>query len=502
MAQWFISKDIRTLIAKPAQRGERSEADYSVCLSLVYAGATNDDILAVFEHNSIGKDGKFAEDGPRYLARTIGRARAFAEANPRPDVPATIELLRLWIRTHSFAEHVPTSPDGIYRTDATDTKIADAICDAMLEDNRLDIVIGKKRLGKLAGAGCNTAERALGRLNGWLFTVTPDKFGARVALVEKCRFHSLDPSLSVLSVTTRDPSSEYDKITGVINEYSPRKADDAFLAGTSRHVKQQMKDVATALDITDREALEQFTFKGFGESGLRVIDAMLRVGDDMTTQELADETGKKQSAIRLACSRLVQHGLLEATREGSRGAKVYSLADNVWERLAAVAPHLRTYKLSAQRENKRLECAQAWTKVEIAKAEAAGDTEQAVKLERRFAKQAKTRITHLESLYPDLSIDDIERLAYEVAAWKRSEKTQQAITTERTEQRDEHRANISMIRELAYEFTKEFADAGLKRPTLRMIKTKIMQFGVFDETTVGSVLWSQKQMSQYEAVRA
>lgn len=444
LGQWHLSKAAKNLIFNPATVGQRSEADMKVVTSLVYEGATDDDILAVFEHYPIGVNGKFAEAGRGYLAHTIGKARAFADANPRPDVVATVALIRLWIRTHSFEGFVPSSSDGIYRTDATDTKIADAMLDAMIEANRLKIVIGKKWLGKLAGVSCNTAQSTLLRLNGFLFDVTPDNLGARVSLVEKCRLHQIDPSLTIISVTTRDQSSENDKSTGVINEYSPRKADDAFLTGTSRHVKRQMKDVATTLDITDREALEQFTFKGLGESGLRVIDAMLRAGD-MTAQELADETGKKLSAIQAACRRLVKHGLLDATREGSRGPKVYNLANDLWERLEAVAPDLRTYKLSSQRENKRLECAQAWTKTEIVKAESAGDTEQAVKLERRFAKQAKTRIAHLERLHPDLSAKDIERLAYEVAAYKRSPKAEAAVKTARQLAQDDHALTVACI---------------------------------------------------------
>ena len=483
LSQWLVSSAIREQISEPAQVGQRSEADYSVCLSLVYAGATNEDILAVFEHNPIGTKGKFAEAGRGYLARTIGRARTFAEDNPRPDVPATIELLRLWIRTHTFEGYIPKSSNDIYYTDSTDTKVADAVFDAMLEDNRLEITIGKKRLGKLAGVGCNTALRALGRLNGFLFTVTPDKFGAHVALVEKCRLQHLDPSLTVISVLTGDPNAVNDKMTGVINEYSPRKADDAFLNGKSRHVKQQMRDTAAALDISDREALEQFTFKGFGETGLRIIDALLRVGDDMTILEMMEETGKKQSAIRTACGRLLQHGLMEATRDGSQGNKVYGLADDVWGRLEAVAPHLRTYKLSAQRENKRLESAQAWTKTEIAKAEAAGDTEQAVKLERRFAKQAKTRIGHLESLHPDLSAKEIERLAYEVAAYKRNPKTEAAVKAIRTEQLTEHRETIKLVADLIA----ETIDAGT---TKEDVFATVCKYG-FDEGLVRSVLSNQ-----------
>ena len=407
LRQWIVSIAVRDLIAKPAPVGERSEADYKVCLSLVYAGATDDDILAVFEHHPIGTQGKFAEAGRGYLARTIGRARAFATANPRPDVQATIEPIQLWIRTHSFEGRVPVSSNGIYYTDSTDTKVANAVCMAMRADRRLVIHIGKKRLAKLAGVSPNTALKALTRLNGWLFDVTPEPIGARVALVENCRLHQIDPSLAVKSVLRGGQTDENDKIT---DEYSPRMANDMFLNGTSRHVKQEMKDVASALDITDKEALEQFTFKGFGETGLRIIDAMLRVGADMTMQELVDETGKKPSAIRLACSRLLQHGLMEATREGSTGPKVYGLADNIWQRLEAVAPHLRNYKLSAQREDRRLVASIQWAQMELKTAQ----PEDKKRLDWRIANLSAQRIPILTDLHDDMPADEIKRLAYDV----------------------------------------------------------------------------------------
>jgi DNA-binding transcriptional regulator GbsR (MarR family) len=361
------------------------------------------------------------------------------------DVAGTVERVKLSIRTHSFEGHAPSSADGVYRTDAIDTKIADAVLDAMQEDNRLVITIGKKRLAKLAGVSPNTAQTVLTRLNGWLFDITSDPFGSCVTLVEKCRLQQFDPLLDVvISLTIGGQNSENDKLTGVLNEYSPRKATDPFLSGISRHVKHQMRDTATALDITGKEALEQFTFKGLGESGLRVLDALLRVGE-MTAQELAEETGKKLSSIRNACGRMVEHGLLEATREGSRGPNVYGVADDVWAQLEAITPHLRTYKLSAQREAQRLESAQQWTQAEIEKAKKAGEVEKAQGLERRFAKQAKQRIPHLSTLHPDLSAKEIERLAYEVAAYKRSPEREAAVRENRTQAQGDKRATIFQI---------------------------------------------------------
>lgn len=82
LARWRISEKIQKQINE-APTGDRSSADASVCLSLVYAGASDDEIKAVYEHYPIGTNGKYVEEGDRYLALTIGSARKFAEANPR-----------------------------------------------------------------------------------------------------------------------------------------------------------------------------------------------------------------------------------------------------------------------------------------------------------------------------------------------------------------------------------------------------------------------------------
>lgn len=79
LLQWPLSSEIRVLIAQPAAKGERSQADMRVCVQLVYAGATDDNIRAVFEHNPIGKNGKFAERGLDYLERTVLHARTFVD---------------------------------------------------------------------------------------------------------------------------------------------------------------------------------------------------------------------------------------------------------------------------------------------------------------------------------------------------------------------------------------------------------------------------------------
>jgi DNA-binding transcriptional ArsR family regulator len=293
------------------------------------------------------------------------------------------------------------------------------------------------------------------------------------------------PSLSVVkSVNTGGEIPANDK-----NVYSPHKADDAFATGTSRYMKDRIKDISQALDVTFPQAQADYTKRGLGEGVLLAFDTWLRLGD-FTAQEYAEETGLKLSTVRGPLRYAETMGLAETEREGSRGPKVYSFVPEFWEKIDELAPNLRTYRLSDQRENKRLEAAQQWVKKELSEAQ---DTEQTQRLDKRYAHLAKQRLPHLERLYPSMTPKERERLAYEVAAYKRSAQTEQAIRTERSAQRTEHRDDVTMIRELA----ESIADIGTP---LEQVFNEIMKYGVFDGCLVRSVLQSSVQMANYETL--
>lgn len=79
--RWALSQRIVGLIETTPAKGSRSENDQTVISALILAGATDDQIRAVFEHYPIGAQGKYADKGgnaTRYLAHSIARARAWA----------------------------------------------------------------------------------------------------------------------------------------------------------------------------------------------------------------------------------------------------------------------------------------------------------------------------------------------------------------------------------------------------------------------------------------
>lgn len=78
-----LRKEIVDLIRNEPVRGERSENDQRVIAALVHAGATDDEIRAVFSYYPIGVKGKFAEKAEyalQYLAHSIAHARGWVSA--------------------------------------------------------------------------------------------------------------------------------------------------------------------------------------------------------------------------------------------------------------------------------------------------------------------------------------------------------------------------------------------------------------------------------------
>lgn len=404
---------------------------------------------------------------------------------------------RQWARSTSFEDQIPDAFKAlnqygnlVYMTDATDTKVFDAMLDVYEKVGGFGASVSKRIGGRNAGVGANTFVRSLQRMVNFFDVTVNDDHTYYVRLkwenpvLSRWTTYAL---LKIVNAKLGGPSATNDNSTPIVNEYSPRKADEPFLIGTSKLMRERIQDIAQATDSTPEQAKEDYTFASFGEAGIRCIDASKRCGD-MTAQELADETGKKLSSIRTALRKLVQHGIVEATRPNVTTAYTYSLLPDYWQRIDAIAPNLRTYTTASRRENKRLESAQQWAQKGMDEAKAAKDIEQEHRIERRFAKLAKLRIPHLARLHPDLAPKDIERLAYEVAAYKRSPEVAQQVRDQRTEATAEHRDAVRMIHELANHAINQFVADGLRKPTTRMVVDAVMQFGTFEEPMVQQVV--------------
>jgi DNA-binding transcriptional ArsR family regulator len=405
--QWDL--DFFTLdgIENPAPVGQRSEHDFAVVIGLCRAELTDDQIRDIFYHYPIGRNGKFAERGLDYLARTITNARAelAKDEQEREQRRQTLQAARLWVRTTSFAPFIPNELKGKhYRTDSTDTKVADAVLDLL--GNTFTVEARKQIIAKHAGVSANSVVNALERLKGWLFDVEKTDRGLKVTLRDDFCLSHFDTLKGHESVIICQSATS--------NEYSPRKAWDAFSTGVSRYFKTLCIEFSAKVGGTVQEYIEALP-KGLGETSLRVLDALGRCGE-MTVQELAEETGKAQGGIRQACRVLVSHDLLTFTQESSRASKVYELADDVWEKVKALTPILRTYKKRAERENKSLESAQIKTQHDMRVARDRGDAVAELKAQKRFTWLGFQRVPLLRFLYKEQGLPDevIKDLAYKV----------------------------------------------------------------------------------------
>ncbi len=316
---------------------------------------------------------------------------------------------RLWARTTSFEQHVHFEGPH-YLGDSTDTKVFDSMLDVYEKVGGFGASVSKRIGGRRAGIGANSWVRSLVRMRDFFEVTVKEDHTYYVRLKCEnivCREWTTYALLKIVTARLGGPFSANDSSTPIVNEYSPRKADEPFLLGTSAKMKERIQDIALATDITPKQAKDEYTFASLGETGIRSIDALIRDGD-MTAKELVEATGKKMSSIRTALRKLVQHGIVDASRPSVLEAYTYSLCNDVWQRIDEIAPNLRTYTTQAQRENKRLKDAQMWCDRGIEQAKQVQDSAQAQLLEQRKAKLAKKRVPHLARLLEDYHLPQIE----------------------------------------------------------------------------------------------
>jgi DNA-binding MarR family transcriptional regulator/DNA-binding transcriptional regulator YhcF (GntR family) len=359
------------------------------------------DVLVEYEH--AGR----VRDAVKAVANLLGLKHTRPQEQEALDHRLLLNQVKLWVRTTSFAGFIPADLQGKhYRTDGTDTKVADAVLCLMEHYNRLTVYTTKRALGQAAGVHGDTALRSLTKLQQFLFVVDVSQ--------EKGLTITLQEAFCLAQVRQEKLSTSFVAQVREANEYSARKQADPFLTGTARLVKAQCQEAVAVAGGTFQEWLATIP-KGLGEGGLRVLDALGRCGE-MTCQELAAETGKTQGAIWRACRRLEQEGLVHSTREHQRAPKIYALAPDVWRQVEQLAPELRTYRLSVERTDRDLKASQLWVTRQQAAARARGDQEQAKVLACRLLRLGTQRMKTLALLYADRNFTETElvKLAFDV----------------------------------------------------------------------------------------
>lgn len=319
LATWKLSLRVRHLIAHPAAKGERSEADAKVVQALVYAGATDDQILSVFEHNPCGTGGKFAESGRPYLQRTISAARAYAEEHPRrPDVSATIAAARARLHSIDLAEYVPADKQAArgYQTRERDLAVADAILDVYDEYGSLDGPLGHKQLRRMCnfgGKGC--VMRAMDCLESWFIRPLPLEDGDP-ANNSAHRYELVFFGLGEV-VAQMDPLLHTNTVEGgpsAQQVYSQLRKHDAFCATTTPITSEMIAEREAAgnpystrytLTAVYRRRL-QAVLPAAGRTGLVIINALVNAGGHIPYRELVGLGGRKKHTISRAVTRLAE----------------------------------------------------------------------------------------------------------------------------------------------------------------------------------------------------
>lgn len=444
LSAWRLSERILSTINNPPSKGERSEADMSVCVALVYAGTTDDEILSVFEHYPIGADGKFAERGRVYLAHTIGQARAFVAAHPRPE--HMIAAGKEYLLTQDIGRRVPDELKAArrneagevlrheYRTRAQDMRLGSRFLDIMQTVGRIDeVIINAYQIVRTKDsantdvqiASHKTVAKVLQRLC-WFFDAEPtDKPNTwKVSLSEAFRVDLIRFPVSEYTVDHGSDLNSDDSGNLIRSTFDHWKADDPFGAGTSAIVRKRLRKevLADAAEkrqqgqaVTDFELQAEYEHKlaallpGLGPVAILIIHTLRDAGGSgATASELAEAHGLTSSAVSGVLRKLRTIGLVDSRRRYKQ-ASLHFVEPHAFEWITANEEQFRTYKAGVKRLDRALESAQHRS-AQIAN-DAPSEEAQAA-AQRRSGRAANKRFATIKALHPDWTPKEIARFIY------------------------------------------------------------------------------------------
>jgi len=224
-------------------------------------------------------------------------------------------------KAHIYAKDCERIPANLlrieYRTDATDTKLFDALLDLAEQARSFTVYASYETLRHLAGLGSkSTVKAALARLFGWLIDRNETAPDHDQALTYRVRIDWIADFVARRSNDAR------------------QKNDDPFLTGRSRTARRL-----------------ELLAPGLGESALRVLD-ILAGGEGWTRQELQAECEKSLGGIGRICRRLEELEVIYSEREYPRQPKTFYLDPDGWAKIDNLRPQLKTYRLSAERRER------------------------------------------------------------------------------------------------------------------------------------------------------
>ena len=320
LARWQLAPTILTAIANPPGKGQRSEQDMRVIVALCYAGATDNEIVGIFEHHPIGTAGKFAERGYDYLQRTVTAARAYCAAHPpSPQLLPTLAVLRTFVRRADFAELVPAklqSAQG-YRTGDNDRRVGDALIDLAQSHHKLTFRASLRQIADNAGVGHMTARRSIERLAHWFVTVQPPTADASdrrtvYTLTASCvgdTGTAKIPANVILVSSTQLPLTTHkahDAFSRSLTNVHDLDEYNALRARPSKAHPDGLPPVAETKLLPGRILTRRLAAQlpSAGPAVLLAIDALQEYGGELAKQRLGELLHKSESAISRICRRL------------------------------------------------------------------------------------------------------------------------------------------------------------------------------------------------------
>jgi hypothetical protein len=311
LAQWPLSDTTLELIHNSAPIGsDRSAHDQKTITALICAGATDDDIRAVFVHFAIGE--KYKEkgsNGDKYLAYSIGKARTWLadHDSDSPEARKTVQQLvelRSWAQSAEFAARVTDEEDKGIRRIAEYEKTLIGLINYAIKKRSSRVLIGCRQLGELINSSHMTAKRHLAM------------FGEGITANHKDGTVTHRPGLNLLTVTD-DPDGfgKWVDFSDLLHSVTPLHIDieNGGCNTLQQFADDHLQDDAYVL-YPRRFAVRyrpnaEILSRGLGASAL-FIAAQLDTHGEMTRKEISESTGLSPYTVGAVLRRMADMGLL------------------------------------------------------------------------------------------------------------------------------------------------------------------------------------------------
>jgi DNA-binding transcriptional ArsR family regulator len=337
---WPLSDATLELILGGHPAGaDRSAYDQKVITALLIAGADNDDIRDVFANFPIGE--KYNERGDKYLAHSIGKARAWLADHSfeqaQPSILPQLYALRSWAQS---PELTTLLIDGGIARPAEYEKTLIAIINYAITRRAPRVLLGSHRLGEMTGYSHMTAKRHLAMFGEGIITIhkdgtsthrdglklvtvtgDPDGYGKWIDLTDLLR--SVNLSVNHPTVERVNTSQQ------VTNDHL---ADEAFVP-YPRHFAIKMRPDAQILP------------HGLSAAALLIVAVLVECGE-LTRDAICKLTGLSDYTVGRVLRRMAGMGLLTVF-EGKPYR--YELHPNFDEKLDDLRPQLPSYELTRRR---------------------------------------------------------------------------------------------------------------------------------------------------------